>query len=587
VDELVVRAETRLRLAHALLTLEEPYRTTLLLRFHEELPPRHIAQRQGVPVATVRTHIQRGLARLRERLEERNGKRRAQAMVALAAQSGWAWLGGGLAMSAGAKWAVAGAVLLLLGGGMYGLMESGSRTATPTDPTPREVVVAPQERGPELVAAPLPAKRTPETDAKSAQRARPHEVLVRGVLRRAEDDNPLPGVAISLGFREENDPPQQVDATTNADGVFEARFEPSKAVPLRDAWFPGPVSLHVHRFARPGGTPEDKVLARPGEALDLIVHAATIRTWHGVVVDENGNPLEGINVMTFLPGANDTLRGSMNGTESRPGGKFTVRTVADPALFGDAAEGAAGITFSSFARLARPPKKLDVRRLTLAEGETLRVVLPSGWTVRGRLLDADGRPLSGALVVATFSLPEATRMTTTDGAGAFTLERLADGPARMGAFVPVPGLEASAEFTLDGNRDDLVLTARPVLLERNSGQQLVLGLRLVDVTDEMRATSGIPAYIGVLVQDAGVVAPLFNTSMQPGTGIYVIGDHKVKNVRDMVETLLAEHAKSAGPVSSVRFVAWYGGKHSFTNTTEIGLSEAQAEHLRLLRATWR
>src|SRR5262245_17970290 len=36
----------------AVLALEEPYRSTIVLRFYENLPPRKIAARQGVPVAT-------------------------------------------------------------------------------------------------------------------------------------------------------------------------------------------------------------------------------------------------------------------------------------------------------------------------------------------------------------------------------------------------------------------------------------------------------------------------------------------------------------------------------------------------------
>src|SRR5687768_1345908 len=83
-DEVLVRAETRLRIARELLALEEPYRGTLLLRFHEELPPRRIARHQGIPVATVRTRLQRGLARLRARLgaDDRQDSRRALLLVA-------------------------------------------------------------------------------------------------------------------------------------------------------------------------------------------------------------------------------------------------------------------------------------------------------------------------------------------------------------------------------------------------------------------------------------------------------------------------------------------------------------------------
>ncbi len=48
--------------------LDEPYRTTIRLRFLEELGYTEIAARTGRPEATLRTHVMRGLSQLRERL---------------------------------------------------------------------------------------------------------------------------------------------------------------------------------------------------------------------------------------------------------------------------------------------------------------------------------------------------------------------------------------------------------------------------------------------------------------------------------------------------------------------------------------
>ena len=72
--EMVERASGQRDLVQAVLELEEPYRTVILWRFFEELPPRAIARRAGVPRSTVHTRLQRGLARLRERLARRHGR---------------------------------------------------------------------------------------------------------------------------------------------------------------------------------------------------------------------------------------------------------------------------------------------------------------------------------------------------------------------------------------------------------------------------------------------------------------------------------------------------------------------------------
>ncbi len=63
------RAEILRRVAEVVAGLREPYREALLLRFVEDLPPRAISARLGVPVPTVDSRIQRGLALARAELE--------------------------------------------------------------------------------------------------------------------------------------------------------------------------------------------------------------------------------------------------------------------------------------------------------------------------------------------------------------------------------------------------------------------------------------------------------------------------------------------------------------------------------------
>jgi len=65
-EEMVERAELHRRVVQAVLALEEPYRSTLLMRFFEDLTPKEIARRSGIPAGTVRSRIKRALDRLRE-----------------------------------------------------------------------------------------------------------------------------------------------------------------------------------------------------------------------------------------------------------------------------------------------------------------------------------------------------------------------------------------------------------------------------------------------------------------------------------------------------------------------------------------
>jgi hypothetical protein len=66
-DELAAQAELRQQLVQAVLDLHEPYRSTILLSFMEELSPSVIAARTGTCPATVRSRLKRALDQLRRR----------------------------------------------------------------------------------------------------------------------------------------------------------------------------------------------------------------------------------------------------------------------------------------------------------------------------------------------------------------------------------------------------------------------------------------------------------------------------------------------------------------------------------------
>ena len=65
----LIRAERSDRVRAAVAGLEEPYREVVALRFFGELSLAEIAEASGRPVGTVKTHLHRGLLRLRRELE--------------------------------------------------------------------------------------------------------------------------------------------------------------------------------------------------------------------------------------------------------------------------------------------------------------------------------------------------------------------------------------------------------------------------------------------------------------------------------------------------------------------------------------
>jgi RNA polymerase sigma-70 factor (ECF subfamily) len=81
--ELVERAALHRVVVDAVLALDDPYRTAVLLRFFEDLPPRAIAARLQMPTATVHTHLRRACDQLRARLDHHCGGRGAWLVLAL------------------------------------------------------------------------------------------------------------------------------------------------------------------------------------------------------------------------------------------------------------------------------------------------------------------------------------------------------------------------------------------------------------------------------------------------------------------------------------------------------------------------
>jgi RNA polymerase sigma factor (sigma-70 family) len=137
-DTVVERMQTHRMVAELVSSLDEPYRTTVLLRFFDERSAGEIARLQGVPPGTVRWRLKVALDRLRALLDERHkGDRRA-----------WMILVGPLggrptfpipmevaAMASGKSKIAAGVIVLMLlaGAGLW----FGSRSQrSPSDPSP-------------------------------------------------------------------------------------------------------------------------------------------------------------------------------------------------------------------------------------------------------------------------------------------------------------------------------------------------------------------------------------------------------------------------------------------------------------------
>jgi RNA polymerase sigma-70 factor (ECF subfamily) len=156
----------------SVLALDEPYRSTILMRYFEELAVQEIAERQSVPVSTVKSRLQRALEILRERMRRENGSSWSHALVGLvlpaaAVHSGSVTSVGTGVLAMTMKTKIAGAVALVLCA-WFVIHEWTALRGGPADP------IASSRMGTEssaLGVAPSPEQPALETDAKTSDRA--------------------------------------------------------------------------------------------------------------------------------------------------------------------------------------------------------------------------------------------------------------------------------------------------------------------------------------------------------------------------------------------------------------------------------
>jgi RNA polymerase sigma-70 factor (ECF subfamily) len=220
----VARIEELERVVRAVLELDEPYRSTIVLRFYEDLDAHAIAARTGAPVETVRTRLKRALAQLRGRLDDEHGgdgRAWCAALLPLAAGADGALAKGGLVVTAKAKASLAVAAVALVAL-MITFVALGGRDAPPhvetaaAPPPPAPTVVAEETPAPPPAPAPVPTKPVvapapvavaPPVEKPPAPKPKPARVVVAeplgtgavfGAVRYAATRAPVAGQKVAL-----------------------------------------------------------------------------------------------------------------------------------------------------------------------------------------------------------------------------------------------------------------------------------------------------------------------------------------------------------------------------------------------------
>jgi len=386
VESIRAREAARHAVVEAVLALDEPFRSAVLLRFLDGLPPRAVARALGVPVETARSRVRRGLEHVRARLDrERGGDGRAWAL-ALAAIAAMPAPGGaaigralehvveGISMGTKAKVSIAAAALLALAGAWWQLGERAEPERA-RDALARRAGDGPA-RAPESgggASAPATAgggdASRERVAAAEPRAARPASSAALGSARVratwASDKTPAANVSVRASTFERPggqfawDVPRGV--TNEAGELFFERL------PIGETYFDCDRGTSMKADIRAGETAAVAIELPRGFGIEV------------TVVDPSGAPVEGAEIWLSRVYA----RASQGDVVGRTGkqGTFLVRDLRHDACVAARSD-----------RLG--PSRVE--RVTGSESATvpLRLQLAGACgEVRGRVLDADGAPV--------------------------------------------------------------------------------------------------------------------------------------------------------------------------------------------------
>jgi RNA polymerase sigma factor (sigma-70 family) len=467
-DDLIAQVELQRRLAELVLELEEPYRSTILLRYHEDRTATDIARQEGIAPATVRWRLKEGLSRLRQRMDERYGdQRRAWVGLLPATEPSVATgLGKGLVlMKLKTKAGLLVAMLLLLAVGAGVIWKRGaaperSSAADSTQATP---------------AHPMP----PQTGSRPWQAGATGPAVLGAIDGVVVDsrDQPVPGATVALARRV--DPansgaaPLAGTSVTGADGRFRiADVAPGTFTATATASPPGLHPAVQTGIQVTGGT----------RSLRLVMTSGGVLV-EGRVLDHEGG---------ILPGARVTARATPSAGQAPGDGPLMFLTATDR-------QGAWSMTLPSGQYALKG--ELDgyapgTLSLTLVARARADLVLEPASGIFGRVVHAStGAPVPGARVqvIPTYRRGTWAPAVESDADGRFRLQRLPLGEfliqARLGRLIGKSGPVA-------------VVPARAIMdVEVLVSEAFVIAGRVV--TADARPAGGV-AVMSESVTDGGV-----------------------------------------------------------------------------------
>ncbi len=330
--------------------------------------------------------------------------------------------------------------------------------------------------------------------------------------------------------------------TSGDDGGYELTME------LRELPAHVVLTAELHGYASPSTdhTPEEQVevaMAYPfaqvqtagASKVDLPLYPGI--TFGGTVVDQDGTPIPGVEVLAGERGG-ETWTRYIENTRTDAKGRFRIYDLTPASVRAKDASGWVEFTHPLHTQV----ELKDVYKKKESDRLSLRVVMPKGLTIRGTLTHADGTAASNVLVVAYRSKPNDNRRGVhTAEDGTFELQGLARGRVTFRALHGETLTYLRKELRILRSEDDLDLRLERLPDSHAVKRERLLGIEFIKMPDAMHKALEMYKSYHLLITtiDEEVPAP-FRDVARPGHVLWNVrsGAGTIASKRDLVEAML-------------------------------------------------
>ena len=226
----------------------------------------------------------------------------------------------------------------------------------------------------------------------------------------------------------------------------------------------------------------------------------------------------------------------------------------------------------------------DIYTLAPADRKSVKVVLRSGYKVTGTVIGRTGKPVPRARVSVGAKIRGPGKATLTDANGKFALRGLREDIIWLRARSLEIKQKAEVPLALSGDKIDLEVRLKPIVVPGGVKSYSVLGMQLADVTPELKSAYDLRYDRGAFILDPGLNPDRLEIGgIAEGDVFWMVGDRRVGSVREFVDRLLAEPGQQFAGERRIRIV--YGFVRvdgEGTNTQYIRFSEEERKQLQVL-----